>query len=362
MLICFYSVAQDLPKNLVYSNENLFFEDILKVGDHKLLRITPMKRENKRFIYLLNKHNLVVDTMKVSGNDNFLIRSDSIFSIRSLGEYVDVKIHNDRFIATVGIATQSDFNYQVIRLIFFVGDYLFGSLYLPEKDCESYRAIPTNSFKSLVLVPASLPKEYNFDDLDTLFLLGVKRMEKFTGQKDAYAGVPFNTLIPEIETCKKRIRDPYFGWNAYSRDGDDFFMYEMSNGTLYQFDISNALKLKNKFELPIKDRATEGWKYLFDQTSKKHYMAKRITHKGEPTKKRKKNKDSYSYSYELYSLDMKSNNLKPLFKMGFEPKMVDNGLVYEIVAESKKGSAIYFHPLDPNYKYQKSTLIYSNND
>ncbi|MFT6872338.1 MAG: hypothetical protein ACJAVN_001344, partial [Roseivirga sp.] len=54
--------------------------------------------------------------------------------------------------------------------------------------------------------------------------------------------------------------------------------------------------------------------------------------------------------------------LKPLYKLGFDPVLIDDDLIYEIVQESKTGSAIFFHPLDTNYVYQKRKSIYSGNE
>jgi hypothetical protein len=56
------SIGQELPKNLLYANENLKFEKIYKVGEYKVLHTSPYK-QNQRFMYLLDEENVVVDTM-----------------------------------------------------------------------------------------------------------------------------------------------------------------------------------------------------------------------------------------------------------------------------------------------------------
>ena len=350
--------GQELPKNLIYANDNLVFEDVIRVGDNLLLRVSPQNKQNQRFIYLLDEKNLVVDTMRVLGNDRFLIRSDSTFSIRGLSEYVNVTIQNNRFNVTLSLENYSDFSNEILNPIFFVGNYLVGSLYSPVDDCIHYKKYLSDSLKFLVSVPKLLPETYNFNDLDTLYLLSLKHSDGFSGNELMYSDKYINELIPALQTCVKRISSPYFGWNSYSVHKNSFFMYEKSNGSLYEFDIAGDLALKSKFDLPVKDK-NDGWKYFFDETDKKHFFSKRITEETEPSKKRKKRNTEKSYTYEFYSFEPKTSTLKALVKMGFEPKMIDNGLIYEVVSESKKGSALYFHPIDPNYVYQKSRLVYS---
>jgi hypothetical protein len=351
--------AQDKtpPKNLMYAAENLVFEDILAIGNYKLLLISPERQENKRFVYLLNKENLVVDTMKVYGYERYLIRNDTSLSIRGLNESVDITISKSSLKATSGFETKSKFTNGVIRPLFVFDKRLFGSFYLPEKDYSVYNWIPFKQIQTNAYVENKL-NEYNFYQLDTLMILD----EETTFLKDGVVirnGDLIKPVLNEVELGPERIKSPYYGWGSYSLTGKNFFMYERDRGTIYQLDVDNDFALLNSLQLPIKDNKIEGWKYLFDYTKKEHYAVKRIkqVNEEEATSKRKKRKQEVTYEYVLYQLDFNKNTIKPLFKLGFDPKMVDNALVYEIVQESKKGSAIFFHPLDPNYDYKKTVFL-----
>jgi len=349
-----YSQEQELPKNLVYANENLAFEEIVAVGNYKLLRITPDRQQNKRFIYLLDEQNLVVDTMKVMGNDRFLIRSDSNFTIRALNEYVNFKISENGLIATSGFETRYKFTSQVINPIFMLNKQLFGSYYLGN-DCSVYNFMAFDVVKTM-LYPKNNFQDYNLYQIDSLMVF-----DENTSFLKNNTPVDKQDLIKPVLTksdvCLGRIQSPYYGWNSYSLNGNSFYMYEKRAATIYHFDIENEFEVLNKFELPIDDKPTEGWKYLFDYNRKEHYAAKRIELPNTGENKKKKRNTSPSYEYQLYSVDMVNNKMKALFKLGFDPKMIDKGLIYEIVSESKKGSAVYFHPIDPNYEYKKSTLV-----
>ena len=64
-LLALSSAAQELPRNLVYANENLVFEKLYILKDQKLLHFSDEKRQNRRFVYLLNEQNVVTDTLQV---------------------------------------------------------------------------------------------------------------------------------------------------------------------------------------------------------------------------------------------------------------------------------------------------------
>ena len=150
-----------------------------------------------------------------------------------------------------------------------------------------------------------------------------------------------------------------------SLHNNHYTFYDWDAAKVFSIDVSGEPKLVNEIELPIGDGNKEGWKYLFDFKLKKHYAIKRIetTVIPEGIKQRKANKIEDTYDYQLYLLTPEASTfkLKPLYKLPFDPMLIDGDLIYEIVQESKKGSAIFFHPLDPNYLYKKSRLIYSGN-
>lgn len=349
--------GQTLPKNLMYAAENLVFEDILTIGDFKLLRITPSNRQNKRFVYLLNKENLVVDTMKVFGNDLFLIRNDSSFSIRGLGDYIDITITKDKLNARRGFQNKAKFESATLDPLFVLNNQLLGKTWLRKEGYYVYDWLPFDQIQTTAYVKNKL-KEYNFYQLDNLMILDEETTfltDGATIEKDDL----IKPVLNEAELGTKRIRYPYYGGSSYSKIKNSFFMYERDRGTIYQLDVDNDFALLNSLELPIADYKIVGWKYLFDYTKKEHYAVKRIKQMSEveATSKRKRKKQEVTYEYVLYQLDFNKNTAKPLFKLGFDPKMVDNALIYEIVQESKKGSAIFFHPLDPNYDYKKSTFV-----
>jgi hypothetical protein len=365
VVIILYSIAQfetqaqdqSPPKNLMYAAENLVFEDIIAIGNFKLLRITPNNRQNKRFVYLLNKVNLVVDTMKVNGNDHYLIRNDSNFSIRGLGDYVDISIKGERLSAKGGFQNKSIFSDETINPIFPFNNQIFGRIYIKEIDREIYTHLTYES----IITPSYLNNKselYNYYQLDTLPLLDETTV--FLKNKSV---IPKEDLIKPVisqaDLEKVRITPPYYGWNSFSLLENSLFMYERKEATIYQLDVENDFGVLNSIELPIDNNTVEGWKYLFDYTKKEHYAVKRIkqVNEEEATSKRKKRKQKVTYEYVLYQLNFNQNTVKPLFKLGFDPKMVDNALVYEIVQESKKGSAIFFHPLDPNYNYKKTVFL-----
>jgi hypothetical protein len=268
-----YSQEQELPKNLVYANENLAFEEVLAVGNYKLLRITPDRQQNKRFIYLLDEQNLVVDTMKVMGNDRFLIRSDSNFTIRALSEYANYVIQDNSLVSTSGFETRYKFTNRVINPIFMLNKQLFGSFYLGN-DCSIYNSMTFDIVKAQAY-PKNNIKDYNLYQIDSLMVFDENtyflKNNIPVDNKDL-----IKPVLTKSDVCSGRIQYPYYGWNSYSLNGNSFFMYEKRAATIYHFDIENELEVLNKFELPIDNKSTEGWKYLFDYNRKEHYAAKRI--------------------------------------------------------------------------------------
>lgn len=351
--------GQELARNLVYANKNLIFEDVMVVGKHKLLRITPAQRQNNRFVYLLDEQNIVVDTLKILGNDRFLIHNDSSFSIKGLGEYVKVKISNSKLVTTAGYKVKYSFEEKVFSPLFMLNNNLFGSKWDGKNAISTYHSAPFTAIKSNVITSNKI-QEYNIFQLDTLLL--------FDGSTYFLNGSNFippdkllKPLIDSDSKANKALKSPYYGWNSYSVLDNEFVMYEKKRGTIFKFDSQKNFEVISKLELPKEDSSSFGWKYLFDYSKKKHYAVRRKTEKteGNDLKKRKKNskRKTSEYEYTLYEVDLNGNKIKPMFRLGFDPKMIDNDLIYEIVQESKKGSALYFHPIDPNYKYEKSTLV-----
>jgi hypothetical protein len=349
--------GQEIPKNLIYGNENLQFEEIYKVGQHTLLLHVP-KNQNKRTLYLLNRQNLVTDQIKVEGNDDFLIRSEKTFALSGLSEYVEFTIEKDRLVPHFGFDTKANFS-EVISPEFVVKNTIIGTKWNAEYDCSLYYYLPVNQAKALVSLNPKV-EQYAFNRLDTVFLFDSQEIEKVEkGTVDRFETKPLTTL----KDCDSRMPYPYYGWRNFTYSEDLLTIYDMQIGGLFtiSFDQEGNPYVQKKILLPLNNRTT-GWKHLHDKTKNIHYFSERVetAPNTEGLSKRQIRKLEPVISYKLYELTLATEELQPLYKLGFAPQLIDNGLVYEIVSQPKKGSSIYFHPLDANYVYEKSTLIYSN--
>lgn len=352
------AISQELPRNLLYANENLKFEKIYKIGDYKILHTAPFSKQNKRFMYLLDRGNVVVDTMKVDGSDFLLARSDSTFSIKNLGDLFEFKIVEGKFKTLRAINVYPAFSSDYFGPDYLINSYFIGDRYNPSDDYLSYHYLLADSLELLNGTPIKNDK-YNIEDSTTVYSLSEEDYKKVTGK--TYKDLPIRPLFDKEKTLKKRVSRPYYGWLNSSFYSDRYTFYEKNAAKIFTIDVSDEPKLINEITLPIGDKSKEGWKYLFDFKLKKHYAIKRIdiAEIPEGMKKRKADRLEKVYEYELYQLIPKAKTfeLKALYKLVFDPVLVDDGLVYEIIQESKKGSAIFFHPLDPNYKYEKSTFF-----
>lgn len=357
-LLALSSAAQELPRNLVYANENLVFEKLYILGDQKLLHFSDEKRQNRRFVYLLNEQNVVTDTLQVEGNDYFLLTSDSTFSIRGLSEYGSYILDEHKIQIRSAFVSYVSFHNEMIEPNFIVGGYIIGSKYDQSRDCVSYHYVDGNKLEALASLSSPTYK-YGFDELDTLYMFNMEMYEDYKGR--AYDKGLVQSLFNKSKSCLSRMSYPIYGRLSASLDQDTYTFYERKAGKIFSIDISGEPKLTREFQFPLKNARIEGWKYLFDFKLKKHYAVKRIdiTEIPEGLNKRKARKIEKEYSYELYELLPLKNTfeLKPLYKLRFDPVLVDNDLVYEIIQENKKGSAIFFHPLDPNYQYKKSNYL-----
>lgn len=357
-LISHEVLAQEPPKNLVYANDNLAFEELMALGEHKLLYIADYKNEDRRFLYLLNKQNLVTDTMKVLGNDYFLLLNDSTFHLRGLGEYVRIRLSNDRFNAQLGFSTKARFTSKVIDPIFMFNHKFFGRLYSSEEDCLSYHYLDVKAARTTAFLEVK-NEDYNFNQLDTVLVFDDQTVF-FKNNKPVSHKEFMGTILDLSEVCDKRLSYPYYSWNSYSLSDRTFFMYEKSQATLFGFDVDQDFKVLHKVEFPVQDKSIEGWKYLFDHDQKKHYAVKRVEQVDRSTdnkRKRRRRKEPVNYSYTLYEVQPDSGSMKAIVKLGFDPKMIHEDLIYEVVTDEKTTTAIYFHPLDPNYQYPKITYL-----
>ncbi|MFT7150130.1 MAG: hypothetical protein ACI82Q_001995 [Nonlabens sp.] len=363
-LLFTHAYAQELPRNLLYANENLRFEKLYKIGDYKVLHIAPVFKQNQRYMYLLDEANIVVDTMKVDGSDYVLMRSDSTFSIKSLGDLFEIKIVNGKFQTQQAIDVSAVF-FSSKRLdpYYLLNRYFIGAFYHVTEDHLSYHYLSADSLELLSGTPIENEK-YNIDAATSVYLLNEKEYTKLTGK--TYENLPISPLFDKQKTVEQRIKYPFYGWLNSSFHSDRYTFYEKNTAKIFTIDVSDEPKLVNEIALPIADKDKEGWKYLFDFKVKKHYAIKRIdkTEIPEGMNKRKAEKIEKNYEYQLYQLMPKASTfeLKPLYKLGFDPVLIDDDLIYEIVQESKTGSAIFFHPLDTNYVYQKRKSIYSGNE
>lgn len=353
------TIGQELPKNLVYANESFEFDRISFVGENIILRKNTRKGKPIRKSFLLNKSRVLTDTMKMYDGTAWLVRSDSSFSVNTT-KYIDVNIENDRFVTKKGINLHANFR-SILSPIFFIKDFLLGKVYKSDDDCSSYHYLSKDHLSVLAGIVEKAPDWYGYDDLDTVFILDVKKFKKLTGE--TYDDLLIKELYPFDKSCQERLESPYYGWNEYAFANDNFYMYERASAMLLAFDMTGEPRLTKSIELPVLDKENEGWKYLYDRKSDKHYTVKRIdiTIADPKLNKRKARNVEREYRYELFEVLEDPWNLEPLYNLKFSPALIDDGLLYEIVKEEGKGSALYFHPLDPNYKYEKSRLIYSSN-
>jgi hypothetical protein len=309
-------------------------------------------------MYLLDVENVVVDTMKVRGSDFVLMRSDSTFSIKNYSDLFEIKIVEGKFQVERAIDVSAVFSSDYFSPDYLINRYFIGARYNPSDDYLSYHYLSADSLELLQGVPIR-DKEYNVDDSTAKFSLSEEDYKKLTGK--TYKDLPIRPLFNKEKTLKSRIDRLIYGWLNASFYDNHYTFYEKNTAKIFTIDVSDEPKLVNEIALPIGDRNNEGWKYLFDFKLKKHYAIKRIdiTEIPESMKQRKAEKQEKAYEYQLYQLSPEAStfDLKPLYKLTFDPVLIDNGLVYEIIQETKKGSAIFFHPLDPNYKYEKSTYL-----
>jgi hypothetical protein len=353
------AISQELPKNLLYANENLIFEEFYRVGEYKILHFADEIRQNQRFMYLLNEANIVVDTMPVRGNDLLLMRSDSSFSIKNTSDLFEIYITEGKFKTKMAIDVSAVFISDYIRPYFIVNRYVIGTKNLKSENyLSSYFYFSADSLELLQLNSFRYGK-YNTDDSTKIYALNEEDYRKLTGK--TYEKLPIRPLFDKEKSLVERVGRNSYGSTRFSLHKNHYTFYDREAAKIFSIDMSSEPQLINEIELPIADKDKEGWKYLFDFKLKKHYAIKRIniTEIPEGMKKRKADKIEETYEYQLHLLNPEAGSfkLKPLYKLTFDPVLIDNGLVYEIIQESKKGSAIFFHPLDPNYKYEKSTYL-----
>lgn len=356
-LISHEVLAQEPPKNLVYANDNLAFEELMALGEHKLLRTSDPKKMGGNSVYLLNKENLITDTLTVFAGGDYLILDDSTFILNGY-KYVRIRISNDRFNAQFGFGTKSKFSKNVIDPIFIFNQKFFGSLYSSEEDCLSYHYLDVKAARTTAYLEVK-NEDYNFNQLDTVLVFDDQTVF-FKNNKPVSHKEFMGTILDLSEVCDKRLSYPYYSWNSYSLSDRTLFMYEKSQATLFGFDVDQDFKVLHKVEFPVQDKSIEGWKYLFDHDQKKHYAVKRVEQVDRSTdnkRKRRRRKEPVNYSYTLYEVQPDSGSMKAIVKLGFDPKMIHEDLIYEVVTDEKTTTAIYFHPLDPNYQYPKITYL-----
>jgi hypothetical protein len=286
------------------------------------------------------------------------MRSDTSFSIKSLGDLFEIQIVNGKFQTQQAIDVSAVFSSKSLDPDYLLNRYFIGAIYHETGDHLSYHYLSADSIELLRGNPIENEK-YNINDATSVYLLDEEKYTKLTGK--TYKNLSIIPLLDKQKTVEKRITPPNYGWLNSSFHNEHYTFYEKNTAKIFSIDMSGKPQLVNEIELPIADKDKESWKYLFDFNLKKHYAIKRIKITEIPLgmKKRKADKIEETYEYQLHLLNPEAGTfkLKPLYKLTFDPVLIDNGLVYEIIQETKKGSAIFFHPLDPNYKYEKSTYL-----
>ena len=219
--VSYQSKARQLPQNLVYGNKNLKFEKLYKLGDHTLLYFAHERRQKNRYLYLLNEANLVTDTLEVRGSDKILIRSDSSFSVKALGDMFEVSIRENRFHTKTAINVYYGFSTKIIDPLYFINDHLIGEMYHSEGDCVSYHYLNADSLE--LLTGAFTGKSiYGVNDKTNLYSLSIDDYEKVSGR--SYNDLAIKPLFDRAKNCIDRTTLPYYGWFNSSLN-DDIYIY-----------------------------------------------------------------------------------------------------------------------------------------
>ncbi|MGB3149247.1 MAG: hypothetical protein WBB27_01185 [Maribacter sp.] len=191
--------SQELPKNLLYANENLKFEKLYILGDYKVLHFSDFYKQNNRFMYLMDEKNQVIDKMQIRNDDYILIRSDSTYAFKNLSDLGEVKVSEKGFQTTMFMDVSAVFSKDYFEPQYVLGRNIIGSKYHTENDCLTYQYALTDSIKFIAGDANSSSKLYNLNGSTNIYILDEEKYEKITNKK--FAGLEINKLFDKDKSC-----------------------------------------------------------------------------------------------------------------------------------------------------------------
>ncbi len=327
--------AQEIPANQVYGHVKLFFNDMLMIGDHKILWAKDKWHESKRKMYLLDNTNQIRDTMKCNAIEDIVTLDDSTFLIWDINYEVKIRIRDDQMVMKRIVWVMSSFeNHYGLSMI--LDQYMIGKKYLPKQDCAIFNAadIARTSMPVIMKKPDINEKGlYNLSSKDTIVIFTLKcprnmltsrEEEKIFEENLKNVDIKPFTILDQRYTCHNRTRD-YYGWDNVEIYGNDMFIYEKNSCAVFVFDMDHHLQMTDLFVLPVDDRTTEGWKYFFDRNSGKHFAVKRAAM---PVTASRSKKKEVHYEYYVYNLDWKNKELSLIQKTELKPVYISKENIY----------------------------------
>ncbi len=349
------TTAQEVPDNLLYGHARLFFNDMLLIGNHKILWAKDKWHESKRKMYLLDNTNQIRDTMKCSAIEDIITLDDSTFLIWDLNYEVVIQIKDNRFDVKKVFSIFPSFENRY-GLDILIDRYMIGKKYLSKPDCEVFNAAIINNILLPVIqtVPNTYEKKlYNLSSKDTITIITIncphnivlnQEQEKIFQENLKNINIKPFTLIDKRYTCHSRTRE-YYGWDNIEIFRNKLFLYEKNSCSVFVFDMVNHLKMKDIFILPVDNQSTQGWKYFFDRKSGKHFAVKRVIISGADSRSRRKEK--VQYKYYIYNMDWKNKNLNFIKNTFWKPLYISEKYIYSL-KPSKESIDIVFISTENN--------------
>lgn len=362
ILLNFNSNAQEITDHLLYEHQQLFFNDLMVLGNHKVLSVNDRLHQSKRKMFLLDDANLVTDTMKTSAILDLVAISDSSFFVNDFNYSVVITIRNNHFVLSDIYCRLYDFASAFGNPAFISGSNFLFQKTDQEKMYNRYNAVGHDQrlyFAKRLPFLGEKPT-YKIEKRDSIKVLSFSfpgpayfpmriKMKKVTMQnKD----IKLNTILSPEDTGRKRTNVIY-GDDNLEGNNDSLFIYEKNSCSLSVFCPQNQFKLISRVQFPVDDQRIEGWKYIFDVNTKMHYAVKR-TLKSISENPDGKEKRTCNYFYQIYKIDLISKRLNEVCKTEIEPTCISEGLIYQLISNSQSTSSkIMVYPLDSTQKLQK---------
>jgi hypothetical protein len=367
ILMDFNLNAQEIPNNQLYEHTQLYFNDLLILRDHKVLLVSDRMNESKRKMFLLDNTNQVTDTMKTIAITDLIPISDTCFFVNDYNYYVIVNIVNDRFVISDIYLTLSDFISEYGKIALMNKDNIIFQKYNEENGGNFYNAMKQKEpLYFLRRVP--FPDEkytYKLNRKDSIKVLSIALpgtiyssvRKKVRSVMSKNKNIDTFTILSPQETGKKRT-DIYYGTDNLEINNDSLFLYEKNSCSLSVFCLKDKFRLIAQILFPVDNQENEGWKYIFDTSTKTHYAVKRTKNSIAENLKNPENKRSYNYLYQVYKIDTFNKRLIDLCKVEVNPICISDGLIYCILSNSQLSSSkILIYPLDFSKIIEKKIFI-----